>query len=280
MTLPRVIRQFPQPTTAGGKRAEEKARESLLPNRQITAKQEIGFVSNTRFGDPKTFTVLAGDGGVIPTGGWVKTSELERPLQLSYTVATGWSARVITVPILFDSVMETKSRPNIEADIQTLEAMAGRSTEPTGGEPPYVEVYSVDSTGKTTPLVPKAFQGTEGEPQLWFITNIEFDDTETIRDSAGARLRQAAVVTLTEIISTPGVREANLAAKASVKGKFKTVYSDNAADTLIKVAKREGLVRDWHAILKANPKIASGEKRLKVHTAIRIPRDLERKVPR
>jgi hypothetical protein len=280
VTLPRIIRQIPQPSSGSGPKAEAEAKEKLLPGRQITARQEVGFVSNTRFGDSKTFTVLMGDGGPVPTGGWAKISQIERPLQLSYTVATGWDARVVTVPILFDSVMETKNRPNIEVDIQTLEGMAGRSTEPTGGEPPYVEVYSVDGSGKMTPLVPKAFQGTEGEPQLWFITNIEFDETETIRDSAGARLRQAVVVTLTEIISTPGVREANLAAKASVKGKFKTVYSDKGSDTLIKVAKREGLVKDWHAILKANPRISSGEKHLKDHTKIKIPLELERKVPR
>ncbi len=256
------------------------------PKRAVLAGQLIGFFGHTATGDHRTFKVLAGDGAPTPKGGWAKIVTIDRPGRVGYTVSTGYDPISMTVPILFDRVMRTANREVIELNILALEWMAGRSPSPKGGEvkgePPYVEVFTVDSAGHTIPLVPRQFQSEPGRSRQWWITDIEFDSSEEgcKRNSAGARIRQAAVVTLTEISSTAATIAQNRKARDVVKGKFKTVHSTTSANTIKKVAVREGIPSSWKAILQANHKLgASAEKHLKPGTAVKIPLTAFRQVP-
>jgi len=284
---PRVVRQWAQPTTGGGAQAEQKARENAaLPQRAVVDGQFIGFFGHTSTGDFRTFSVLAGEGAPTPVGGWAKIATIDRPGRVGYTVPTGYDPIVMKVPILFEAVMKTRDRPDIENDVLKLEWMAGREPNPPGGEvkgpPPYVEVFTLDSNGTSIPLVPKQFQSEPGRSRQWWISDIQFDETTAgcKRDSGGARIRQAAVVILTEIVSTTGAIAQNRKAREAVKGKFETVRSDTSANTIKRVAAREGIPSAWKAILEANRKLgASAEKPLKVGTAIKIPLTAFRQVP-
>jgi hypothetical protein len=256
------------------------------PKRAVLTGQLIGFFGHTATGDSRTFKVLAGDGAPTPKGGWAKIATIDRPGRVGYTVSTGYDPIAMTVPILFDAVMKTANREDIELNILALEWMAGRSPNPKGGEvkgePPYVEVFTVNSHGNTIPLVPRQFQSEPGRSRQWWITDIEFDSTEEgcKRDSGGARVRQAAVVTLEEIVSIPSTLAQNRKSRDAVKGKYKTVHSTASANTIKKVAVREGIPSSWKAILEANRKLgASAEKALKPGTKIKIPLTAFRQVP-
>lgn len=281
MTSPlRIVRVTSQPLSGSGPAAAKRAKEALLAARAASSSQEIGFFGHTALGEVETFSVLAGDGAPTVTGGWARIALLERPGRVSFTVPSGYDPVTMTVPILFDAVAKTKDRADIEADIKKLEWMAGRSTEEALGEPPYVEVFTLDDNGNTIALVPEQYQSKPGRSQQWFISGIEFD-TEAIRDRSGSRLRQAATVTLTEIITTPGVIAKNRKSREAVKNKNETVFSTSEADTIKKVAAREGIPSSWKAILAANRKLgSSAEKHLKPHTAIKIPLTAFRQVPK
>lgn len=277
------MRQWSQPSSPGGPKAVKAAEEARLPPRATVQGQLIGFSGHTATGEFRSFPVLAGDGAPTPTGGWAKIATVDRWGRVGYTVPNGYDPIIMTIPILFEAVMKTRGRRDLENDILQLEWMAGRSPNPAAGEvkgdPPYVEVFTTDSDGNTIPLVPRQFQGEPGQSRQWYITNIEFD-TNPDRDEGGARIRQAATVTLTEVVSTAGTLAHNRQAREAVKGKYKTVRSSTTADTIKKVAVREGIPSSWRAILEANRKLgASAEKRLKPGTPIRIPLTAYRQVP-
>lgn len=286
--LPKVIRQHAQPRSGSGKKAEKAVRkqekEALLPPPRIGNSQKIGFFGHTLAGEFKTFTVLAGEGAPMVTEGWPKIAKVPRFQRVAITVPEGYEPIVMTVPVLFDAVALTKERPDIEADVRSLEWMAGRTPNPKGteiqGEPPFVMIFSTDNSGNLTNLVPKPYQTVPGRSQQWYITNIAFD-SNPLRDTGGDRIRQAATVTLTEVVSTPSALARNRASREAVKGKNIKVLSDSAADTIKKVATREGIPGSWQAILKANRNLGtSAEKVLPKNTVVRIPLTAFRQVPR
>jgi len=160
---PTVIRQISQPITGGEK--------SVSPG----SAQQIGFYAYGG-GKEASFVVLAGEGSPTVTGGWVKLAKVQRFQRVSVTVPEGYDPRVITVPITFDATVGDREEGSqkIEADIKTLEWMAGREEHPTSeiaGEPPYVEVYT--KIGKVrTNLVPTQFQslnkkGSNSSSEVW-----------------------------------------------------------------------------------------------------------------
>lgn len=271
---PVVLRQYPQPTTEGGQKAELAA--ELGPY----VLQEVGFFGHTLTGEAKSFTVLAGEGAPTPTEGWVKLQKVQRFQRTSVTVPEGYDPYVLTVPLLFDAVARTIRR-NVEQDIQTLEWMAGRSPrgEPKG-PPPLVMVYSTDSAGNLTNLVPKQFQTVPGASQQWYVGPIALDPNP-LRNRPGDRIRQAATVTLTEAVNTEqSVQEAR-AKREEVKGKFRVVHSTKAANTIKKVAVSLGIAGAWKAILEANRGVTTDpEKKLNPGTRIRIPETAYRQVAR
>jgi hypothetical protein len=282
MPLPEVLRQYPQPTTIGGPKAEHRALERSLPPRAIPATQEVGFFAHTIQGEAKTFTVLAGEGAAVPTEGWPKIQKVTRFQRASLTVPEGYDPYVLTVPVMFDAVALAKNRPNVEEDIETLEWMAGRSAhgEPVG-PPPQVAVYSTDSNGNMTSLVPKQFQTVHGASQQWYLGPITFDTNPLKASRAvaqqrgitpGDRLRQLATVTLTEIVVTSSAIQEEHKARDEVKGKFEIVYTTSTVNTIKRVALSKGIAESWDEILAANRNVTTDANRhLRNHTKIRIP---------
>jgi hypothetical protein len=280
--VPVVLRRWPQPTSGSGPQGEREAAEAKLPPRTIGSLQEVGFYAQHGLtGETKTFTVLAGEGAPVPTEGWPKIAKVQRFQRVSLTVPEGYDPYVLSVPILFDSVALTKNRPNVEADIATLEWMAGRSPrgEPEAtGPPPQVMVYSTDSQGNMTSLVPKQFQTVHGSSQQWYLLAPNFDP-KPLKDRSGARIRQLATIELLEIVDTESQIRGARVIRELFKNKFRTVESDAAANTIKRVALREGLPEGWQAILAANRNLGTNsEKRLPVGTKVKIPEILTRQV--
>jgi hypothetical protein len=285
MTLPVVLRSYPQPTSGSGvtgEREQEDKKQAERPPRTIGALQEVGFYAQHGLsGETKTFTVLAGEGAPLPTEGWPKIAKVQRFQRVSLTVPEGYDPYVLSVPVLFDAVVLTKNRPDIEADIETLEWMAGRTAHGEAkGPPPQVMVNSTDSQGNLTNLVPKQFQTVGGASQQWYITGLAFDQNP-LRDRGGDRIRQAVTVELLEIVNTESQVGEARAAREAVKNKYRVVRSDAAANTIKRVAKREGIPEGWQSILAANRNLGtSATKILPNDTKVKIPEPLFRQVAR
>lgn len=276
---PKVLASWPQPSSGSGTQTIRAPDEAALPPRAIGALQEVGFYAQPSVGKPRTFTVLAGEGAPIPTEGWAKIAKVQRFQRVSITTPEGYDPYVLSVPVLFDAVAKTKNRPDIEANIAMLEWMAGRPEHGEAkGPPPQVQVYTTDSEGNITSLVPKPFQTVSGSSQQWYITSIAFDPNP-LKDRSGARIRQAATIELTEIVNTQAQVQEAREAREKVKNKYRPAYTDSAANTIKKIALREGIPEAWKAILAANRNLGtSGEKVLPNHTKVRIPESLSRQV--
>jgi hypothetical protein len=271
-----------QPSNAKHQTAAQEIQERGLPAPSVSESQQIGFFGHTQTGEKRVVVVLAGEGAPTPTEGWVKIAKVPRFQRVAFTIPEGYEPYGLTVPIQFEAMVKTKERKDLEQDITNLEWMAGRTPNPpegeVKGEPPYVEIYTVNSEGQQIPLVPRSFQGEPGRSQQWYLTNIAFDPNPE-RDTGGARLRQKATVTLTEIVSTPSALSRNRQAREQVKKKYETVFSSEADNTVRRIAVAFGIPSSWEAILKANPSIGSAEKALKPGTAVRIPLTAFRQVP-
>ncbi|UTI62242.1 hypothetical protein NBH00_12775 [Paraconexibacter antarcticus] len=175
--------------------------------RPSTRAQHITFIGSITDGAhfaKETFTVLAGDGGPTPTGGFARWNVIPRPQRKGITVLDGYDPLTLEIPILFDAAKGPAG--DVEADIQKLEWMGGRGVlfertgigQPARGDSPLVVVSTVDAHGVTSALVPAQYQ-TDG--LRWVVTSLAFD-TNPIRNAHGDRTRQAVTVTLTEYVAT------------------------------------------------------------------------------
>jgi hypothetical protein len=245
--------------------------------------QKVGFFAHTLEGRHRSFTVLANEEGIEPTEGWANLQKVQRFQRVSLTIPEGYDPYAITVPILFDGVARVQR--SVEPDIETLEWMAGRAAHGEAkGPPPQVSVFSTDHQGNLTNLVPKQFQTVHGASQQWYITAITFDSSPTglVRAglpfssrtgiSVGDRVRQAAVVTLTEIVVTSSAIQEERKAREEAKGRFETIRTNSTVNTIRKVAASVGSPESWDEILKANQNVTTNPDRtLRSNTKIRVP---------
>lgn len=144
------------------------------------------------------FHVLAGDGAPQVTGGYSKLEILDRPQRVGLTNFMGYDPITMDIPIRFEA-FATGQGVNIEVDIRTLERMAGRGNfAGVGvGPPPVIRVSTTNGRGEPVPLIPANYQWSKDNPSapLWRVSGIAWD-AEPIRNGAGNRIRQLAVVTV------------------------------------------------------------------------------------
>lgn len=270
---PVVIREFPQPSTGG---LGSETSPLLYRNQYIIfeASAHEPFV---------TVEVLAGEGAPTITGGYAKWAKIPRPQRVALTVFEGYEPRTVTVPVLFDAVRNNGVQENVEDQIQWLEWMAGRGPKHHEGftvgvgKPVLLVVFTAaGKRGSRTPLVSIPIQNAEsGRTQKsakWFIENIAWDE-HPLRSDGGARIRQAATVTLVEFVEDP--------VGSHQKKEGHTVkHTTKSLNTLKKLvlhyargtkAQRE---EAWKVTLKENSHNKAigthAEKPLKVGTPIRI----------
>jgi hypothetical protein len=255
--------------------------------RSGTQNQYIGFKGFLTNGkeppEENLFEVLAGEGGPTPTDGYAKWAHVPRPQRVAMTVLEGYEPMTMTVPILFDAVVATRRREDIELNIQKLEWMAGRGIlfrgkpgHPGQGDSPLVRVFTTDGAGRPTPLVPKQFQTKD---LLWIVTGLAFDETPD-RNKAGHRIRQKVTVTLTQYEGSPGTSfdsaSTRRRARELAAGKFKVFKTTTAINTIQLVASRyahnTSAAREIIQANRGNRKIGNNpEKHLHVGTHVKVP---------
>ena len=249
--------------------------------------QEIGFFGH-KANEHHSFAVLAGETAPTLTGGWLKLAKVQRFQRVSITVPEGYDPLVLSVPILFNAVVITEEGlyqqgQYIEERIGELEWMAGRAGHPHSeikGEPPYVEVYSLDANGNQTNLIPKQFQTVPGSSQQWYITQITYD-ANPIRDKYGDRIRQAATVELTEVVLSPSALSNARVEREQNKGKYQTVLTTSGVNTVRRIAAQQGIPAAWKGILKYNANLGNNpDKALRAGTPVKIPNEYYLQVPR
>lgn len=151
--------------------------------------------------------VFAGDGPPVITGGYAKYDVLDRPGRTGLTHFLGYDPITMDIPIRFEwTTTNNRGEPEgeqIEDDIATLERMGGRGIGSMGGvgRPGRVRVKTTDGA-VTVPLIPNNYQPSSQNPNppVWIVSDIAWDENPW-RNKAGNRIRQLAVVTLTQYVS-------------------------------------------------------------------------------
>jgi hypothetical protein len=179
------------------------------------------------------FNVLAGDTPPTITDGYARITVLDRPQRTGLSVFTGYNPMVLRVPIRFEAIDEhggwlDASGVEIEKDIKLLEQMAGRGQfQGEGvGAPPILNVTTTNADGVYTSLIPDSLQVQRAGAPIstqWWVSSIEWDD-EALRNRAGNRIRQLAVVELTEYVK-PAAVTASAAARHKTKHKKKKKHT-------------------------------------------------------
>jgi hypothetical protein len=276
MEEPVVIAQWAQPITSG--KAGYTA-PSYTSRRQFIVFQGV-LGENTS----PPIEVLAGEGAPTPSGGYAKWAHIPRPQRKALTILEGYEPFVLTVPILFDAVRLVSRREDVETAIQWLEWMGGRGIKfggmpyhPAEGDSPLVIVYASDGEGNESPLVPKPFQTKD---LRWVIDDITWDE-HPIRDRAGARIRQAAVVKLLEHVSSAGPSTDSSTTRARLRKGLEGQYTPFKTTSTVNTV-RKLLAKHVHPpsrvgeaigpTLKANKLGSNPEKPLKNGTKVLIPK--------
>ena len=170
---------------------------------KIKPGRRIRIPGNMKQGD--TFDVLPQDmQRPQVTDGYATYQVVSRPGQLGVNQFMGYNPLVLSLPVQFEAT-GTKTGDGVEADIATLERMAGRGNfkGAASGAPAVVRISVTDAYGKVVPLVAPNYQWSPQNPSapLWRIgggtSGIDWD-ASPISNGAGKRIRQLATITLTQ----------------------------------------------------------------------------------
>jgi len=138
---------------------------------------------------------------------------------------TGYNPLQMDVPIQFEDYASGDGTA-VERDIRILERMAGRGTYSGAavGPPDVIRLSVIDNHSRVVPLIPVSYQWVpkvNPSPPTWRISGIAWD-ANPLSDDSGNRIRQKAVVTVTEFTPVLIVqRSATVRAKAKAKPKAK-----------------------------------------------------------
>lgn len=183
-----------------------------------------------------TFSVMPAP-GLAPTvtDGYARLSTLNRPGRVGLSTFDGYNPIQMSIPVLFDDVATGPApryeRANqgapIENDIKVLERMAGRGQFTGAGQmaPTVIRVTTYDASGDPVPLVPSAMQWSNKNQSgpLWQVAGIAWDPSP-LRNHAGNRIRQGAVITVQQyvklsLLSRSAAARAKAQPRKSKKGK-------------------------------------------------------------
>jgi LysM repeat protein len=197
--------------------------------------------------DDRSLAVLTelGDDAPRVTQGYGGWEEVDRRGRTSLTHWTGFKPMGIELDLTFDDLDAGKS---VETAVDILEALAGRGRRrPAGGPPPLiVDTASVMAHDVRT------------DPDTrWVITDLEFDDDETIVNHAGNRVRVDVTVHLLQHVSDKRLQDRAAAARQRNKSRKKNSatrrYTVKQGDTLQKIARAKlGDAGRWTQIAKLN----------------------------
>lgn len=207
----------------------------------------VGSLTNVAEVATFSFFVLAGAGPPNITAGFVKLNVIDRPQRKGFTVPAGYDPISVDIPVQFESWINQPTgqfaiTSSVDYDIQQLEWMAGRGKlfatqpdhgvgAPATGDPPLVTVASFDASGNETNLIPPNLHGV-----TWMVTNIVYDQQNTILGNEGNRRRVPAVISLTEYVASGGTTLDSPTTRAKARnaqtGTNKTYQSTAALNTI------------------------------------------------
>jgi hypothetical protein len=237
----------------------------LTGSRWSTLAPDVGYARLTADDDP-ALTVICelGDAAPLITQGYGGWEEVDRPGRESITTWRGFKPLAIDLPILLDDHAAGRS---VEPSISILEALAGRGKLRTGGRPPLVVVH-------TSGVMPYDAQD---YPDLrWVIQTLDFDETETIVNDHGNRVRAPVAVSLLQYVTDDRLQDAAFQARALIRarrgGGARRRYTVKEGETLVSIARRElGDGGRWPEIAHLNRDLRD-PRSVHAGTVINLPR--------
>jgi hypothetical protein len=157
----------------------------------------------------QAFDVYADFGGSSPriVAGYAKLEVIDRPGRTGISHFTGYDPSRMVLPITFDAYT-AGSNELLEARCDLLERMAGRGDFHGAaiGSPALLRISTRDNNGNPVWLIPQNYQWSSDNDSapLWRIADIDWDESP-LRDNAGNRTRQHAVVTVEAYTHVAGV---------------------------------------------------------------------------
>jgi hypothetical protein len=176
------------------------------------------------------FHVRAGDTAPTITQGYARIETINRSERAGLSVFAGFDPAVMSVPVRFEGVdtdrkggFQQSDGSKVENDIRELERMAGRGNFPGAARGPSAVIRVATTKGgnrsKPYPLIPLNYQWTPNNPHapLWWISGIEWDADPIRNPYSGERVRQLAVIELTQYVRP--VSAASVVTRKKMRGK-------------------------------------------------------------
>lgn len=177
-------------------------------------------------------------------GGW---SRVARPRRRAITEWVGRDSLSMEINFLFDG-RDEEAGTYVEANIRSLERMAGIGIPGTDPQPPLIRVESVPAN-----LMPYGYGRAPGT--RWFVDTLSWDRESIVVGPTGNRQRAGGTLVVTQFVEDqrldPIKKRKN---RDSDKPKRKT-YIVKRGDTLQKIAARKDIYHDakkWKRIARAN----------------------------
>lgn len=204
----------------------------------------IGWALLQASDDPAlSIVVELGDSAPRVTQGYGGWDSVERARRVALTSWRGFEPVAIELELFIDNLAEGKS---IEPVLDILEALAGRGRRSTGGEPPLLRV---DTSG----VMPHDL--TASPDVRWVITDLDWDDEDTIVNHAGNRIRAGVTVALLQHVRDTRLEDRALLARRQAQAKqgAKRTYTAKTGETLVTIARDKlGDPGRWDELAKLN----------------------------
>jgi hypothetical protein len=215
---------------------------------------ELGWARLEADDDPK-MSLLCELGDAFPAitqgyGGW---DEVDRPHNVSLTTWRGFKPTGIDLPLMLD---QWALGTSVETAVDVLEALAGRGRLRTnaaaGGyaQPPLLIVH-------TAGVMPYDAHGFPDE--RWVITNLDWNEDDTITNDAGNRVRAPVTVSLLQYVADTRLADQALAlrellqSRRAKRGTARRTYTVRQGETLVSIARTQlGDPGRWVEIVKLN----------------------------
>ena len=175
------------------------------------------------------FDVHCGNERPIIKDGYAKYDTVDRPGRVGLNRFLGYNPIQMDIAVQFEA-FESGDGTQIEADIATLERMAGRGDYggAASGPPAVIRVSVTDSTGgRVVPLIPLNYQWSPQNQTapLYRIENITWD-AGALSDARGQRIRQTATITVKQYTPLTNIKRS-----ASQRARERFQHSTGAALT-------------------------------------------------
>lgn len=190
-------------------------------------------------------------------GGGPALARIPRPRKKPITEWTNRNELQLAVSFMLDNFVSGDG-VTIERKIRLLEKMQGRDQ---GDPEPHPLIVLGDPPGS----IPNDYH--DAAHLRWWLEEIQPDDSKTLLNDHGNRVRYTGVLIFTEVVEDEPLGNLK-AASHKKKGASAKKYRVKKGDTLSKIAAKYKIKGGWHALAKMNG--IRDPKRLKVGQEIRL----------